>query len=146
MPNGTPGNDPRERSVSHVASSALLSRDEQQNATPAPSQSANKAFASLLELYLAHEFGASMMSARYQDPTISLLREQCGTFDRAALNTFIRTAQRLYAENAISSEQYSKAIAVVASIYVEQYASFKIDSYLEKVSSYIFKAFRRAPN
>ena len=146
MPNGTIGNDLRGRSASPEARSALLSRDEPQNATPASSQSESKAFASLLELYLAREFGASMMSAKYQDPTISLLREQGGIFDRAALNSFIHTAQRLYAENTISSEQYSKAIAAVASMYVEQYAASKLDSYLEQVSSYIFKAFRRVPN
>jgi hypothetical protein len=146
MPNGTIGNDLRERQAAPVGSSGLLSRDEPKNATPASSQNESKAFASLLELYLAHEFGASMKSARYQDPTISLLREEGEIFDRAALNSFLHTAQRLYAENAISSEQYSKAIAAFASMYVEQYASFKLDSYLEKVSSYIFKAFRRVPH
>lgn len=143
MPNGTIGNDLDVRSASPVANEALLSRPGPQHATTAPPQSENEAVGLLFGLYLAHELKASIMSGRFQDLTIHTLREEGRNFDRVALNKLIQTAQRLYKQNIISSEQYSNAIMAAANMYAEQYASFRLESYLQKVSSYISKVFRR---
>jgi hypothetical protein len=143
MPNGTIGNDLDERSASPVANEALLSRPGPQHAITAPPQSDSEAVALLLGLYLAHELKGSMMSGRFQDLTIHTLREEGRNFDRVALNRLIQAAQKLYKQNVISSEQYSNAIVAAANMYAEQYASFRLESYLGKVSRYISKAFRR---
>lgn len=143
MPNRTIGNDLGERSASPEVNEALLSRPGPQHAITDPAQAESEAVATLLGLYLAHELKASMMSGRFQDLTIHTLREEGRNFDRVALNKLIQVAQKLYRQNVISSEQYSSAIVVAANMYAEQYASLRLESYLEKASRYISEAFRR---
>lgn len=143
MANGTIGNDLGERSASPVDNEALLSRPGPHHALTDPPQAESEAVASLLGLYLAHELKASMMSGRSQCLTTHTLREEGRNFDRVALNKLIQVAQKLYRQNVISSEQYSSAIVVAANMYAEQYASLRIESYLEKASRYISDAFRR---
>jgi hypothetical protein len=143
MPNGTIGNDLGERSASPADNEALLSRPGPHHAITDPPQAESEAVASLLGLYLAHELKASMMSGRFQYLTTHTLREEGRNFDRVALNKLIQVAQKLYRQNVISSEQYSSAIVVAANMYAEQYASLRLESYLEKASRYISDAFRR---
>jgi hypothetical protein len=145
MPNGTVGNDLEERSASSVADEAILSRGGSQKAMTASPQSESEVIASLWGLYLAHEFKASLMSERYQEPNVFRLREHARPFDRVALYKLIHIAQKLYKENVITSEQYSSAIVAATSIYAEQFVSGRLESYLGKVSRYLAKAFRGVP-
>ncbi len=111
-----------ERSVSNVGDEAPLSRSRSQKAMATSSFSESEAVASLLGLYLAHELKTTRMPGRYQEANTQSAREEGRVFDRAALNKFIKIAQKLYRENAISSDQYSNAIAVATSIYAERHA------------------------
>jgi hypothetical protein len=122
MPSGTTENGLEERSVSNVGDEAPLSRSRSQKAMATSSFSESEAVASLLGLYLAHELKTTRMPGRYQEANTQSAREEGRVFDRAALNKFIKIAQKLYRENAISSDQYSNAIAVATSIYAERHA------------------------
>ena len=145
MPSGPNNHSLGGRSTPHVVDEAPLSSSRSQKEIAASSFGENAAAASLLGLYLAHEWKATRRPGRYQEPNPRSAREEGRVFDRAALNKFIRIANELYRKNAISSDQYSKAIRAVTSMYVEQFASMRLDSYLEKISCYITKAFREMP-
>lgn len=143
MPNGTLGNHKEEPAAS-VVEEAALSRAGSQNEMTASPQSEREAIASLWGLYLAHQFKASLMSGRYQEPNVFQSQEHARPFDRATLSKLIHIIQKLYKENVISSEQYTRAIVAATNIYVEQFISVRIDSYLGKASRYLAKAFRGA--
>lgn len=144
MPNGTLGNHLEEHSASSVVDETILSRGGSQKSMTASPQSESELIASLCGLYLAHAFKAYLMSGRYQEPNVFQFREHVRPFDRVALNKLIHIAKKLYKENVISSEQYSSAIVAATNIYVEQFMSVRLESYLGKTSKYLAKAFRGA--
>jgi hypothetical protein len=144
MPNGTLGNHIEELPATSVVEEAALSRAGTQNEMTASPQSESEAIASLWGLYLAHQFKASLMSGRYQEPNAFQFREHVRPFDRVVLNKLIHITQKLYKENVISSEQYSSAIVAATNIYVEQFISVRLDGYLGKASRYLANAFRGA--
>jgi hypothetical protein len=137
MPSGTLENGLEERPTLSGGHESPLSSGRPQKAMAPPTLGESEAFASLLGLYLAHELKATRMPGRHQESNTNSDREEVSFFDRAALNKFIKIA--------ISAEQYSNAILVVTSMYIEQNASFMLDSSLQKVSRYIGKAFRGVP-
>jgi hypothetical protein len=145
MPSGTLENGLEERPTLSGGHESPLSSGRPQKAMAPPTLGESEAFASLLGLYLAHELKATRMPGRHQESNTNSDREEVSFFDRAALNKFIKIAKELYRENVISAEQYSNAILVVTSMYIEQNASFMLDSSLQKVSRYIGKAFRGVP-
>ena len=144
MPNETLGNHIEELPATSVVEKSALSRAESQNEVTTSPQSESEAIASLWGLYLAHQFNASLMSRRYQEPNAFQFREHVRPFDRVVLNKLIHIAQKLYKENVISSEQYSSAIVAATNIYVDQFISVRLDGYLGKASRYLANAFRGA--